>query len=86
MDILTRGSAASTESGTGLQRSQENHALENDKDHVYEQGVQKGTSCELFVFLYSCFIDQPGLKISCTKTQTLPNWFLFALFVYEPDA
>ena len=33
----------------------------------------------MFGFLYSWFVDISGPKISCTKTKTLPNLFLFAL-------
>ena len=45
--------------------------------------VQKGTRRTMFGFLYSLFSvlvghQWVGVQISCTKTQTLPNVFLFA--------
>ena len=37
------------------------------------------------LFLYSLFVDQPGLKISCTKAQTIDfdYLFLFAHLVHH---
>ena len=32
----------------------------------------------MFGFLFSWFLDQPGPKICCTKTESLPNLFFFA--------
>ena len=43
------------------------------------KGVQKGTSLAMIGYLHSWFVDQPGPKSSCTKAQTLPFLFLFAL-------
>ena len=40
--------------------------------------MQKGTIWAIFGLLYTRFVDKPGQKISCTKTQTFPNFFHFA--------